>query len=489
MNASLHSAIAALLTAGCLASGLTGGVADAATLHVGASSCDITPDQPVFLSGQFYARVSRGVSSPVTANVLVLQARDGDKILDHAIIISMDTVIIYPPFSTAFHEALSKALPEAGADKVILAATHTHSAPDQIDGHYESDDPNVMQPSKYNAFAAERMVAATAEAWRNAQPAKFAYGLGHAVVAYNRRAIYADGKAVMYGNTNQPNFRAIEGMEDHDVNSMFFWGADDKLLGMVVNVSCPSQENESSRTIDADYWGDVRKGLKQVYGDEVVVVGLCGAAGDMSPHLRYRQAADERMRKLRNLTRTEEIARRIVRGVEATFEAVKDDRATDAVLQHQSKIVSLPERIVTEAEYKACKAESERLLKEAGETGNNSARGMGNWNARIAARYEKLAENPHPMYETQINVLRLGDTALCTNQFELYTDFGIQIKARSKAVQTFVVQLANGRGTYLPSQRAVEGGGYGAIIQSNTVGPEGGQVLVEETLGMINAMW
>ena len=45
---------------------------------------------------------------------------------------------------------------------------------------------------------------------------------------------------------------------------------------------------------------------------------------------------------------------------------------------------------------------------------------------------------------TPVNVLRVGDTVICTNQFELYTDFGVQMKARSKAVQTFVVQLANG---------------------------------------------
>ena len=96
---------------------------------------------------------------------------------------------------------------------------------------------------------------------------------------------------------------------------------------------------------------------------------------------------------------------------------------------------------------------------------------------------------------------------LCTNQFELYTDFGIQIKARSKAVQTFVVQLTNGAagltladiegekgkniksgysGTYLPSERAKKGGGNGAVIQSNIVGPEGGQILDEETLKMID---
>jgi len=463
--------------------------ANAATLYVGAASCDITPDQPVFLSGQFYARVSKGVSCPITANMVVLESRDGDKVLEQAIVISMDTVVIREPFFKVFRQAMSKVLPEVDFSKVIVAATHTHSAPCQTDGQYQSDNPHVMQPSKYNAFAADKMAAAAAEAWKNRRPAKFSYGLGHAVVAYNRRAVYANGTAVMYGKTNDPNFRAIEGVEDHDVNSLFFWDLNDKLLAMLVNVSCPSQEVEHSDTIDADYWGEVRKGLHRAHGDEVVVVGLCGAAGDLSPHLRYRQAADDRMRELRKLSRNQEIARRVLQGVEEVYAVVHDDKSADVVLRHQSQVLELPERIVTEAEYQSCKAEAERLLKRAEETGDSSARGMGNWNARIAARYEKLAENPHPVFATQVNVLRIGDAVICTNAFELYTDFGIQMKARSKANLTLVVQLANGGGTYLPSERAVKGGGYGAVIQSNTVGPEGGQMLVEETLKMVDSMW
>lgn len=463
--------------------------ASAATFYAAAASCDITPDQPVFLSGQFNARVSRGVSCPVTANILALESRDGDKALEQALVISMDTVVIYEPFHKVFQAALGKALPEVAFNKVIIAATHTHSAPCQTDGQYASDDPHVMQPSKYNVFAAAKIAAAAAEAWKNRRPAKFSYGLGHAVVAYNRRAVYADGKAVMYGKTNDPTFRAIEGVEDHDVNSMFFWDTNDKLLAMLVNVSCPSQEVEHSNTIDADYWGEVRKSLHQAHGEDVVVIGLCGAAGDLSPHLRYRQAADDRMRELRKLSRNQEIARRVVQGVEEAYAVVKDAKSADVVVKHQAQVLKLPERLVTEAEYKSCKAEAERLLQRAKEKGDSGARGMGNWNARIAARYEKLAENPHPLFSTPVHVLRIGDAVICTNAFELYTDFGIQMKARSKANLTIVVQLANGGGTYLPSERAVKGGGYGAVIQSNTVGPEGGQTLVEETLKMVNSMW
>ena len=54
------------------------------------------------------------------------------------------------------------------------------------------------------------------------------------------------------------------------------------------------------------------------------------------------------------------------------------------------------------------------------------------------------------------------------------------------AVLTFVVQLASGTGTYLLFSRAEAGGGYYAIVQSNSVGSEGGQVLVEKPSDMIN---
>ena len=86
-------------------------------------------------------------------------------------------------------------------------------------------------------------------------------------------------------------------------------------------------------------------------------------------------------------------------------------------------------------------------------------------------------------------MIRLGDIAIATNPFELYLDYGLQMKARSKAEQTFVVQLTAGRGIYLPTARAVAGGGYSAMISDNIVGPEGGQILVDRTVELINGMW
>jgi len=70
----------------------------------------------------------------------------------------------------------------------------------------------------------------------------------------------------------------------------------------------------------------------------------------------------------------------------------------------------------------------------------------------------------------------------------LFLDFGLRIKARSNAVQTFLVQLANGEGTYLPTERAVLSKSYGGEVIDNLIGPEGGQELVERTVEEINKM-
>lgn len=202
------------------------------------------------------------------------------------------------------------------------------------------------------------------------------------------------------------------------------------------------------------------------------------------------------MRALRKLSRTEELARRIVTAVENVWEVVEDTREVPSVVKNRYEKLELPERKITEADYQHAVSEASRLEKVAAESkdggASNGSYAMAKWHRRIAERWEKLSTNPNPTYSTCIHVVRIGETVWCTNSFELYTDFGVQMKARSPAKQTFVVQLCDGLaggGTYLPSERAMRGGGYGAIIQSNMVGAEGGQILVEKTLELANQLF
>jgi hypothetical protein len=459
-------------------------------LQVATATTDITPKLPVAVTGQFNLRIATQAETPLTANVLVLQSQTDGKPGDCAVIVSCDIVAVSPEILEAVRQAVHKRVPDLDTQKIFMAGTHTHTAPVIEPGVYPIPETGVTQVAEYHAFLAERVSEAIERAWNARKPGSVTWGLGHAVVAYNRRASYADGRSQMYGPTDVPDFRGLEGYEDHDINSLFVWNSKGKLIGIAVNVSCTSQEVEGRSTVNADFWHPVRKRLHARYGDEVCVLGLTGAAGDQSPHLMYRKAADDRMTTLRGLDRMDEIARRIDRAVDEAFEAVKNDRHADAVLAHGVEKLQLPGRLVLEPEYKEAKAACEEAAAQMAKDPKSAEQVMRRmkWYEVTVQRFEKQATNPHPTFDAEIHAVRIGDAAVCTNPFELFTDYGIRIKARSPAVQTFVVQLV-GEGTYLPTEKAVRGGHYSAIVHSGMVGPEGGQVLVDRTVELLKSLW
>ena len=461
-----------------------------AELLVGAASTEITPEKPAALSGQFGMRISTGIETPITANVVVVESREGDRSLDLAIMVSCDVVSIPADVLALVRDEVAEQLPDLDTAKIFIGATHTHTAPELRLGKWILPEEGVVQVEEYRDFFAKKVAQAIAKAFKDRTPGSVTWGLSHAVVAYNRRAVYADGSSRMYGPTNGPTFRGLEGYEDHDVGTLFFWNKAGTLVAIVVNVSCPSQEVESRRAVNADFWHPVREALHQRYGTDVCVLGLCGSAGDQSPHLMYRKAAEERMRSLRGLDRMDEIARRVVRAVDAAYEVVKDDRHADVPLMHKVETVQLPMRLVTEAEYAEAKAgydQAAAKIEKDPKAADREHRRM-KWYEGTLDRFERQKTEAQPTLAMELHVLRIGGAVICTNQFEMFTDYGIRMKGRSKAEQTFVVQLV-GPGTYLPTARAVRGGHYSAIVHSSHVGPEGGQVLVDRTVELIDAIW
>ena len=447
-------------------------------LRVGAATVSITPKLPVGLTGQMRIRIAKTVESEVTAPALALESGDGSK----AILVSCDLVSIRGGIIEKVRRRLQERLPDFDSDKIIISATHTHTAPIMMEGRYNLPKEGVTQPAEYVEFLSDRVAEAAVAAWNSRKPCRVGWGTGHAVVALNRRSVYADGTARMYGSTSKSDFRRIEGPEDHSVEVLFFWNAEDTLIATAVNVACPSQEVEGRSAVNADFWHEVRLELRKRHGESLHVLGWTGAAGDQSPHLMFRKAAEERMRKLRGLTRLQELARRIVRAWEDAYEGARRDKRNAVPLTHEVRRINLPVREVTDAEYE----NASRQAKKYADDPKNKWRAR--WYGNVVKRYEAQKAGEAKPYEMELHVIRLGDIAIATNDFELYTDFGIQMKARSKALQTFIIQLA-GAGSYVPTRVAVEGGGYSAIVESSVVGPKGGQELVEKTVKLINFLW
>lgn len=258
--------------------------------------------------------------------------------------------------------------------------------------------------------------------------------------------------------------------------------------------------------ITADFWHEAREELRKRLGKSLYVLPQIAAAGDQSPHLSVDKRAEARMEKLTGRNRRQQIAVRIADAVTSVLPSMEKHVDWNPVLAHRMEQVELPRRRVTEEEMESKGRQNfERLLAQYTKMRREleeepERKQKPNWFKDITPVYWHLAralrvmmrydlQNTDPTLPVPVHVIRIGDLAIATNPFELYLDYGMQIKARSKSVQTMTVQLANGYYRYLPTERSVARGAYGAIPESNEADPEGGRILVERTLKMIGSLW
>jgi len=464
--------------------------ARAAELRIGTATADITPDRPVPLTGNRSVRIAREIDSRLTANVLALESRDGQRTVDQAILVSCDLCVIRPGIQEGFRKYLAERLPGFDLNKLFLAATHTHAAPVLLQDRYdEKDYGDAMQPKEYVPWLYQQMAQAVVKAWESRAKGAVAWGLGHAVAGHNRRVVYSDGTAKMFGNTNDPQFRGIEGYEDHGIHVLCFYDSQKRLKAAAITLATTAQAAGGNK-VSADFWHDARRLIHERHGEDVCVLGFCAPAGDQTPRPQVNKKSEERMCTFRGLTYCQEIGRRVAGAFDDVAGVITKDIHADVPLIHRVRQIELPARIITEAEYAAAKKVCEEV--DTRKTRAKTDAWMRHFHGLVVERYLAQQKGGWKTYPMELHVLRLGDVAIATNPFELFVDYGVQIQARSPAVQTFLIQLATSGpqpAYYVPTPRAVSGSGYSAEPTHNMIGPEGAQTLVDRTVEIINELW
>jgi len=479
-------------------------------MKIGWATRDITPEGTVRVMGQFHVRVSTHVENPLSCTAMAIESDGGAD----AVLLSVEGPYLSDETVQRLRRRVADEVP--GLDPYSLCAftTHTHTAPCQNAFWYPEELPEGVTPdSLYADMLIDRMTESVKEAWNNREPAQVSWGWAQAIVGHNRRVNYEDGSGQLYGPTATTAFRNIEGGVDHSVHLLFTYDPQDKLTGVVVNVPCPSQARESESFLSADYWHETREEIRKRYGDDIFILPQCGFSGDQSPHPMLQTRAHVRMLRLkgkipaetaygwtREVTAAEcrVIGERIAAAIDDVSAACATARTADAPFAHSWRILDLPRRMVTaeEARMYGEEADAEReklatLSPDPADPVYTSCHSIIIYNEQVVKRYEEQLDNP--TYPAEIHVLRIGDIAMTFASFELYLDYGLRIQERSPAVQTFTVQLLgqdnDNAGLYLPTERAVKAGDYGGNIRDNKVGPEGGQVLVDSVVKMLEEMW
>ena len=479
---------------------------------IGWSEVNITPDKPIKLAGQFFDRVSEYVETPVTVTAMAIKSGE-----EQAIFCSCDLVSVPLESIEDVRLIVQQKNKQIDISKIIISATHTHTSHqfskgisttkslDKFLPQGKKIDPfkdvNYMDGEESAEYLSNKIAEAVLKAWADLKPSKIASEFGRAIVGHCRRVCYDDGTAKMWGNTDSAIFSGMEGGNDSGIELLYIFDNNDRLKGIVINVACPSQVVEHRSFISSDYWGKVKILLREKFGNGLFVLCQCSAAGDQCPRDLVRWIEPKSPTNDPNIKRdypkkrkgdcsmfdiegTWEIGKRITNAVIERYDYAKENASEELVFIHKTQTINLPLRKVRLKEYeKAIEKLNDFLTTTQNKVYDALDRNNMHLTCGIIDRYKLQQESG--VVPIELHVIRLGDIVFCTNPFELFLNYGLRIKARSIAEQTFLIQLCGGSLGYLPTEIAEKGGHYSAYVTSGFVGHEGGSFLVDVTLDKI----
>ncbi len=421
------------IAAACLAAG--GAVADArqaGPLRAGTARVDITPTQPVQMSGYGSRKeLSQGIHDPLSARVLAFE--QGGKRL---VLLSCDLIGWYGEAG----ENIRKSLIEACGlqpSELFLSAIHTHGGPslavDPARGHAN----NV----EYTKALESKLAEAVKEALSKLAPVQIGFGSGASPVGVNRReaVVGKDGKTRMQLGRNPA------GPRDPEVQVLKVWPADGGGPAAVAFAyACHSTSlGPRNLLITGDLHGMAEQFIEKYLGGAAIAPAFAGASGDIDPWVRVlpRFETDKGWIPEPVLMST-----MLAEEVLVVADRIRAGR-TDAPIVTAMKRVELPGK----------------PRERAGQTPEEAA--------------------PVPLV---ITAARLGDVAFVGLGAEVFNEIGRAIKSGSPFPHTVIITHCNGAAGYIPTRSAYADGGY--EVQTSRVAPGAAEQVIEEALRMLREL-
>ncbi len=455
-------------------------------MEVGFARVDITPP----LGERPAEESARLVESKLYARAMCL--REQDQLI---VIVSCDLLMIETETVNQIKGMIAASIP-VGRENVLIAATHTHKAPNIVPLLGASIDTDYL-----NNFRA-KVEEAAGEAYRNLQPARLGVASTRVEnLAFNRRFIMRDGTVQTHPLKNDPNILEAEGPADPELGIIYAVDQADNVLGGIINFACHGTVLERyNNAISADYPGYASRKVEELLGPATTVLFLNGACGNicqvniLNPDTwEVGPAWAEHMGE-----RTAAAAAEAIR----THEFVPQEGIkvlTDTFTIPRRKV---PEEVIAAARVKAAAPDAprtERLSEYGAErieelpddtlslTDISKTAFWGQMEARkLLAVWDYYEENPN--VDVPITILCIGDLALVAVPSELFVEFGLEIKQQSPFKYTFISELTNGWVGYMPTAKAFSRpGSY--ETQFSTVTPlaeNAGQLLTERVIQLLS---
>jgi hypothetical protein len=387
-------------------------------LRVGAAKLDVTPAVDG-ASGQF-----AGILDPLLVRAIVIESQGR-----RAALVTVDAGAIgQPTWDYVSRRAADElAIPTT---RLMLTATHTHSAPFVRDRAFE-----------------DSIVDAIARAAAALQPARMAFGTGLSHINVNRNIVERGTGRWWEG----PNY---QGVSDKTVAVMAFETPAGQPIAIYYNYGVHAVVTGNLDMVSADIPGATSNYVEESLGPDVVAVWSTGASGDQNP-IYFQQTYDLRQIRIEAYAkRGEDISNAMPPGGQGMD---RSDPRVALLMDQQKRMILSMGQMLGEEVLHVSRFGLERPVATAAIAGAQAT-------IRCPGRQrtdQGRAGTPGTYVdagpvEIRLSVLKIGDTVIGGVDGEVFTAIAQRFKAESPYKHTMMATLTNGmaRSGYIPSEEA-----------------------------------
>jgi hypothetical protein len=434
-------------------------LAQAAVSGAGYAERDISPDIGMEQPGGYGKSYHRTFHDPCKARAAVFG--DGK---NRVALIGVDSGSVPHSLVQLCRDEISKRTGIAPA-AVLIGASHSHSGGPVggvQPGEYDRA-PELVRKLAYenttldNPAYVERVRRGIVEAVVSADSGRADHlcgaGLGHeGDVAFNRRFRMKNGQTWTHPGQGNPDILRPAGPIDPNVGVIGTWDRAGRLIGCVVNYCCHATTNPGG--ISANWIYYLEQAIRGAFGHQAIVVFLQGAAGDvtqvdnLSP---YRAPSGDAQARL--------VGGSV--GAEGVRVLLSMPRGTLAPVAAVNRVVMMKRRAPSPAKVTRALDLVRKDPKQVGAT---------EW---IFAKETVLLDAKlkwEPEAEVELQAVQVGPVVLLATPAELFVEYGLDMRKRSRFPITMPVAYANGDVGYVPTEEALGpgGGGYETRLTSYT---------------------
>jgi hypothetical protein len=394
-------------------------------ISVGVAEIDITPDEPIRLTGYGNRVEPAGdVRQRLWARALAF----GDGQRPTAVLITADLIGVPRRLS----DDLAGRLADAGVERgtVAISATHTHTGP-SLSGVlpyiFNSPATPAQQAAidRYTTRLSALLEKVARAALADRKPAQLAWAQGRAGFAANRRVV-KDGKWTGFGITP-------DGAVDHDLPILAVRGIDGALRAVLVSYACHATTLEGrDNFIHGDWPGVTRELIQKRHPGAIALVAI-GTGADSNPNPRGGGLPDVERH-------AEAVAAEVDRLLTTSMRPVR------SVPEGRLRYIDLPLAPLPG------RADWEARAKRDDPTG---------FQARDILRRLDAGERVPATATYPVQTWTFGsDLAMVFLGGEVVADYGLRLKRELDASRLWVNAYSNDVAFYVASRRLIPEGGY-----------------------------